>query len=396
MKNKKFLTGIVTASITAALSFALLACGDDSSSTAPEPSVSDGGSSAVEESSSSEMPTDTTCCKVKDSSSSEGKGLSSAGEPESSSSSKTEPLSSANAESSSSQGEKLVQVADDIFGLCRDTKSRITDGVECPEGASCQQPVVDWALPPIAYMSVDENPDSAVIIVDNVSLSCMAISGTASVIRQPSVRSAELTASGDTLYMNLEVDSSATQNECRCQSRVVFKIKADSAFLNATLLVVVRGDDWGDRMQILREMPPDEDSYPVKQDTVNLTELELNGYERGQCQNDDFAAKPVAKMAPSELPEATQITYMNGNTVLTLKNVIDYCGIDAKVSQKMVGDTLKLEYYNQLNMTRCICTFDKFEFLLEPENTAARYVQFKDVVYAVNVITYVVDPNWEN
>ena len=62
MKNAKILTGIVAAPITAALSFALLACGDDSTSTAPEP-VADGNGSAVEESSSSERPPDTTCCK---------------------------------------------------------------------------------------------------------------------------------------------------------------------------------------------------------------------------------------------------------------------------------------------------------------------------------------------
>jgi hypothetical protein len=37
----------------------------------------------------------------------------------------------------------------------------------------------------------------------------------------------------------------------------------------------------------------------------------------------------------------------------------------------------------------------KIEFLIEPENAAARYVKFKDVVYWVNVIMYEVDPNWK-
>ena len=86
---------------------------------------------------------------------------------------------------------------------------------------------------------------------------------------------------------------------------------------------------------------------------------------------------------------------MNGETVLTLENVTDYCGIDAKVSQKMVGDTLMLDYYDATSVTKCICNFDKIEFLIEPENATARYVKFKDVLYWVNVIMYEVDPNWK-
>jgi len=111
--------------------------------------------------------------------------------------------------------------------------------------------------------------------------------------------------------------------------------------------------------------------------------------------NDDLAAKPVAKSAATGLPEARLITYMNGETVLTLENVTDYCGIDAKVSQKMVGDTLMLDYYDATSVTKCICNFDRIEFLIEPENTAARYIKFKDVVYYVNYITYTKIPGWK-
>jgi hypothetical protein len=74
---------------------------------------------------------------------------------------------------------------------------------------------------------------------------------------------------------------------------------------------------------------------------------------------------------------------------------MDYCGIDAKVSQKMVGDTLILDYYDQSAVTKCICNFDQIEFLLEPGNTAARYVKFKDVVYWIDVIMYEVQSNWK-
>ena len=386
MKNAKILTGIVAAPITAALSFALLACGDDSSSTAPEP-VADGNGSAVEESSSSELPPDTTCCKVTLSSSSEEQSSSS----ELSSSSFDVPLSSETCcidLSSSSQGEKIVQRIDDIFGTCRDKKV---------------DPMLDAALPPVTYLGYEDGDDSATVVVENVSMHCRSISGTVSIIRQPIVGNIYLSASGDTLYMQqAALDTVNAEPDCICDSRLIFKVKADPAFINASLLVAVRDGDYGNRMEIIKAFPPDEqeprDSIPAAQDSVpesTPTDLELKGFERGKCMNDDLAAKPVAKSAATELPEARQITYMNGETVLTLENVTDYCGIDAKVSQKMVGDTLMLDYYDATSVTKCICNFDKIEFLIEPENATARYVKFKDVLYWVNVIMYEVDPNWK-
>lgn len=388
---KKFLVG------SAILSLMLWACGDDSSS-APENTSGDEPTNLE-----SELPPDTTCCKENVYSSSVASGKSSAVEtPESSSSADVHELSSSGDApvSSSSQTEKNVQVADDVFGTCLKTgSSEFLDGGECPEGASCQRPVSDGALPPVAYMTLNETSDSAAIIVENVSLSCMAISGTKSMVWQTPVSSAEITASGDTLYMNLALDSSAVENECRCQSRVIFKIAATPAFTNATLLVFVNGDDMGNRMEIVKDQSPVVgDSVTQEQDSIpesTPTDLELKGFERGQCQNDDLEAKPLAKTAATELPEARQITYMNGETVLTLENVTDYCGIDAKVSQKMVGDTLMLDYYDAASVTKCICNFDKIEFLIEPENAAAKYVKFKDVLYWVNVIMYEVDPNWK-
>ena len=198
------------------------------------------------------------------------------------------------------------------------------------------------------------------------------------------------------------MDTVNAEPDCICDSRLIFKVMADPAFINASLLVAVRDGDYGNRMEIIKAYPPDEqeprDSIPVAQDSVpesNQTELDSNGYARGKCMSGLLDAMPVTKSAASELPEATQITYMDGKTVLTLENVTDYCGIDAKVSQKMVGDTLMIDYYDQGAVTKCICNFDKIEFLLKPENTAARYVKFKDVLYWVDVIMYEVDPNWE-
>lgn len=385
MKNAKILTGIVAAPITAALSFALLACGDDSSSTAPEP-VTGGNSSMVEESSSSELPPDTTCCKVTLSSSSEEQSSSS----ESSSSSFDIHMSSQTCciDRSSSSQEETVQQINDIFGTCLDKKV---------------DPMMDAALPPIAYMGYEDGDDSATVVVENVSMNCRSISGTKSIIRQPIVGNIYLSASGDTLYMEqAALDTVNVEPDCICDSRLIFKVKADPAFINAKLIVAVIDGDYGNRMEIIKAFPPDEqeprDSIPVALDSVpesTPTELELNGYARGKCMDNDLAVKPVTKSAVSDLPEARQITYMNGMTVLTLENVMDYCGIDAKVSQKMVGDTLILDYYDQSAVTKCICNFDQIEFLLEPENTAARYVKFKDVVYWIDEIMYEVQSNWK-
>ena len=377
MKNAKILTGIVAAPITAALSFALLACGDDSTSTAPEP-VAGGNSSLVEESSSSEE---------QGPSSNEEQSSSS----ELSSSSFDIHMSSETCcidLSSSSQGEKIVQRIDDIFGTCRDKKV---------------DPMLDAALPPVTYLGYEDGDDSATVVVENVSMHCRSISGTKSIIRQPIVGNIYLSASGDTLYMiQYSLDTVSAEPDCICDSRLIFKVKADPAIINATVFVAVRDGDYGNRMEIIKAFPPDEqeprDSIPAAQDSVpesTPTDLELKGFERGKCMNDDLAAKPVAKSAATELPEARQITYMNGETVLTLENVTDYCGIDAKVSQKMSGDTLMLDYYDATSVTKCICNFDKIEFLIEPENATARYVKFKDVLYWVNVIMYEVDPNWK-
>jgi len=301
-------------------------------------------------------------------------------------SSSSEELSSSSVSSSSQ--EETVQQINDIFGMCLDKKV---------------DPMMDAALPPVAYLGYEDGDDSATVVVENVSMNCRSISGTKSIIRQPIVGNIYLSASSDTLYMQqAALDTVNAEPDCICDSRLIFKVKADPAFINASLLVAVRDGDYGNRMEIIKAFPPDEqeprDSIPAAQDSVpesTPTDLELKGFERGKCMNDDLAAKPVAKSAATELPEARQITYMNGETVLTLENVTDYCGIDAKVSQKMVGDTLMLDYYDATSVTKCICNFDKIEFLIEPENTAARYVKFKDVVYWVNVIMYEVDPNWK-
>jgi len=354
MKNAKVLMGLTTASIAAALSVALMACGDDSSSTAPEP-ITEGNSSAVEESSSSELPPDTTCCKVTSSSSSE-------------------ELSSSSISSSSQ--EETVQQINDIFGMCLDKKV---------------DPMMDAALPPVAYLGYEDGDDSATVVVENVSMNCRSISGTKSIIRQPIVGNIYLSASSDTLYMQqAALDTVNAEPDCICDSRLIFKVKADPAFINASLLVAVRDGDYGNRMEIIKAFPPDEQEPPKYE--LDKDPLKSSGLTRGTCMD-----KPV----PSEnnydgLPVADFTVYENGLSILNLKNVEDNCAIEAKLSQKVVDrDTLVLEYYDIESEANCMCTFDSYEIEVKNENAGFRYAKFKGVVYYVNYITYTKIPDWE-
>ena len=495
MKNAKILTGIASSSITAALSFALLACGDDSTSTSSEP-VSGGNGSAAQDSSllvkdsnleciyeNDEMPAadassetdvvnalrpvatiyepdedgfafvdmgyvsefpcgshyenlkasvfgdtlfvsgefvdsyfDCICpmnvsFKVQNNSSFEkvswisfsdrgtlplvkenGVGEESSSSEEQGHSSNEEQSSSSVSSSSSFDFhmssmtccEDIIQRTDDVFGMCLDKNV---------------DPMVDAALPPVAYMIPEEGTDSVAIVIENVSMACEAISGTTGMIRRPPIK--QISVGTNYSYLNVvpKMDESRVQEDCICGARLIFKIEAKSNFISATTLNVVFDDNTINEIPIVKEdSTVVVDTIPFALDSVpesTPTELELNGYARGKCMDNDLAVKPVTKSAVSDLPEARQITYMNGMTVLTLENVMDYCGIDAKVSQKMVGDTLILDYYDQSAVTKCICNFDQIEFLLEPENTAARYVKFKDVVYWIDVIMYEVQFNWK-
>ena len=306
MKNAKILTGIASASITAALSFALLACGDDSSSsTAPEQNsallVKDSNLECIHENAEaseavdalrpvatiyepdedgfafvdmgyvSEFPCgshyenlkasvsgdtlfvsgefvdsyfDCICpmnvsFKVQnnssfekvswisfsdrgtlplvkengvgeESSSSEEQGPSSNEEQSSSSVSSSSsfdvPLSSETCciDHSSSSQEETVQQINDIFGTCRDKKV---------------DPMMDAALPPVAYLGYEDGDDSATVVVENVSMNCRSISGTKSIIRQPIVGNIYLSASGDTLYMEqAALDTVNAEPDCICDS----------------------------------------------------------------------------------------------------------------------------------------------------------------------------------
>ena len=85
--------------------------------------------------------------------------------------------------------------------------------------------------------------------------------------------------------------------------------------------------------------------------------------------------------APEELPYATLRYASDGQAIVELNKVMDYCDIDAKVSQKVNGDTLFVDYYDMGAVSKCVCTFDIIEFAIDEENTRVQYFSFGSTLY---------------
>lgn len=360
-----------------ALSFVLSACGDDSSSTAPV-TVGAESSPAVENSSSSGEPASSGV--VEESSSSATSALSSGTVPESSavgSSSSSESASNV-AESSSSVLNNSVQVVAMEGGTCMENKTSDPMNDAGAVGG-------DQALPPMAYIEVAEDSGYAAVVVERVKVACNQIGGFAGMIEQPALDSLEITVAGDTLYVKPLIGDSAG-TECACQAKFFFRVGAESPFMNTSLLVVNDQLNLGNRMQIHNKTAEE------KKEQERAAFLE-KGFKAGRCiaglDGVPVANKPalfkdsVSVLVNVVLPEATMSIHDNGNNVLILQNVMDYCGINAKISQEMVGDTLNLQYTDVEDVTDCICTFDEFRFAIPDENVNARYVRFNDKLYMI-------------
>ena len=366
------------------LSFVLSACGDDSSSTAPV-TVGAESSPAMGVSSSSGEPASS---GLMESSSSATPAVSSGTMPESSAinpessavgaSSSSNPASSAT-ESSSSVLNNFVQVVAMEGGTCIENK---TSGDPMNDGGAVGG---DQALPPMAYIEVAEDSGYAAVVVERVKVACNQIGGFAGMIEQPALDSLEISVAGDTLYVKPLVGDSAG-TECACQAKFFFRVGAESPFMNTSLLVVNDQLNLGNRMQIHNKTAEE------KKEQERAAFLE-RGFKAGRCiaglDDVPVANKPalfkdsVSVLVNVVLPEVTLVTHENGDNVLSIPNVMDYCGINAKISQEMVGDTLNLQYTDVVDVTDCMCTFDEFRFAILDENVNARYVRFNDKLYMI-------------
>lgn len=206
---KKILATVAT------LSLMLIACGDDASSTAPDPS-------AGNESSSSEAVLSS--------------GVESSSGAKSSSSTK-EPSSSETPESSSSLKLPVESSSSAIVPV--DPHQVITDAVaQCGTKSVVDDPLVDGnldvvpvdtvrvreeKLPPVAlrYVSTERTG----FTIENLSLTCGA-----------EIDTLDVDVSGDTVYVKAKFDNTNAQR-CICNSKVDFAVENNEAYSHATVLV---------------------------------------------------------------------------------------------------------------------------------------------------------------
>ena len=369
MKKNALLATLSSASLAMALSFALLACGDDTSSgTGPESPVSGESSSATEISSSAEEVESSgsnvaSSASDKPGSSAEEVKSSSSAAPESSA---TEPGSSASVESSSGSqpAGRVTQMVTHVGGKCLEEPA--SDDPMVDGGA-------DMALPPVATMVLEDGSSFATVVVERVKIPCSEIGGFAGMLKQVPLDSIEVTAAGDTLYVKPLMHEDDVSDGCACQAQVYFTMRAEGAFTQTSLLVMDDNLNLGNRMRIVKETVESED----------MKQLKMTGYYKGQCLNGFSENNPKVMAAPAakELPTATLHYNPGGLSVVELNNVEDYCDVDAKVSQKVKGDTLFVDYYDMGAVSKCICTFDTIKFAVDEENTRVEYFSFKSVLY---------------
>jgi hypothetical protein len=94
------------------------------------------------------------------------------------------------------------------------------------------------------------------------------------------------------------------------------------------------------------------------------------------------AASSGESTASEQLPEAV-LGYADGEPFIDIHDASDYCELEAKVSQKVKGDTLFVAYYDITMASKCICQFDSHRFFIDRENASARFFSFNEVVYKV-------------
>ncbi|SOE56344.1 hypothetical protein SAMN05720781_1081 [Fibrobacter sp. UWT3] len=211
MKKNSIFATAASAAAAMALSFTLVACGDDSSSTAPV-TGGDESSSATEISSGAEDPTSSA-------------GVESSGSQPSSSGS--QPASSGSDNSSSSIAGNPVQKVK-VFGTCMQSTGRS----DIPGGDGL-------ALPPHALMGQEDGSDKVIVAVDHVMMPAYKISGFAGMIVNPALLdSVDVMAVGDTLYVKQVVDEAKAEDDSKCVAEFHFVMKDEPAFTNATFIVV--------------------------------------------------------------------------------------------------------------------------------------------------------------
>lgn len=260
---KKILATVAT------LSLMLIACGDDASSTAPDPLTGN-------ESSSSEAVLSS--------------GVESSSGAKSSSSTK-EPSSSETPESSSSL--KLPVESSSSVIVPVDPHQVITDANgQCNAKGLTRDPLVDAgedaAIPPIAYRHV--GTERTGFTLENLMITCGLV-----------VDTLDVNVSGDTVYVNAVFDRTNAMR-CICDFKIEFAVENSDAYAQATVLVFGDAHSDGGTPDIMQIV--DMDVISVEEATGRKQAKDINL----SCKNDRQTARRLTTASNTLLPVKVDTT----------------------------------------------------------------------------------------
>lgn len=268
---KKILATVAT------LSLVLIACGDDASSTAPDP-VTGSESSSSETVLSSEVE-----------SSSGGTAESSSGAK--SSSSAKDPSSSETPESSSSFALPVESSSSVIVPV--DPHQVITDANgQCNSKGLTRDPMVDAgedeAIPPVAYRHV--GTERTGFTLENLMITCGLV-----------VDTLDVNVSGDTVYVNAVFDRTNAMR-CICDFKIEFAVENSDAYAQATVLVFGDAHSDGGTPDIMQIV--DMDVISVEEATGRKQAKDINL----SCKNDRQTARRLTTASNTLLPVKVDTT----------------------------------------------------------------------------------------
>ena len=273
------------------------------------------------------------------------------------------PASSSSIESSSSES-LLRQQASNIVAECQSASNNIPS----KKASSLVVNVMDTddsanRTAPVARKYVGVNGVTS-IIVDKLNFPCGVL-----------FKKIEVISSSDTLYVKPEVDPDSPIVNCICPTRISFDIKNETEFSQAHYVKI----DGFDVFQLVNG-------------TYEKSVLLKKGFAKGQCNNDVVPSleniNGATNVSPSnQLPIATlYYSDSDGTNVIDVNNAVDYCDVDAKISQKFRKDTLFVKYADVGASSDCICTFNVIRFAISQENLDAKYFSFNGVVYQIAML----------
>ena len=271
---KKILATVAT------LSLVLIACGDDASSTAPDPLTGN-------ESSSSEAVLSS--------------GVESSSGAKSSSSTK-EPSSSETPESSSSlklpvesSSSVIVpvdphQVITDANGQCNAKGLTRDPMVDASEDVSLLDTVTvrEGAIPPVAYRYV--GTERTGFTLENLMITCGLV-----------VDTLDVNVSGDTVYVNAVFDRTNAMR-CICDFKIEFAVENSDAYAQATVLVFGDAHSDGGTPDIMQIV--DMDVISVEEATGRKQAKDINL----SCKNDRQTARRLTTASNTLLPVKVDTT----------------------------------------------------------------------------------------